>query len=697
MAVIGKIRERGTLLGIIVGGALLLFVVGDFIGNRGGNEQTVGVIAGTDVDLQHFSRLVEEQTDLYRQNGSTVNAQLQQQIRDNVWNEMLKDNILMEQARSAGFGGSISLPELDDIRFGNNIAPMFKNDKSIIDPATGQPDAERLRKGLKSLQERDFTQFSKLNAQLSTERIYAKYNTLVKKSCFVNSAQVKDDWTAKNTSADFEFVAQRYTSEPDSLYPVSETDLTRFYDMHKEERKWEQKPSRSFAYVRFNATPTAEDVEESRASLEGVKQEFAEAGDSKTDSALVMAYAETKNPMPTAYVAGTADAHNDSLILKADTGVVVGPFREGDSWKVVKVVELADVPEARVRHILFQTQGKSPGEDALIKQTADSVLKVVKNDRSKFEAMVAKYSEDPGSKSTGGVYEWFDRTRMVPEFTAASFDEKVGAITMVKTSYGYHIVEVLGQRTNKERRVLAIDRSIAPIQAMKLAWRKANEFALAQQDTASFRKSAEEQGLQYTPVDQFRPDQSFVPGLQSPGEVIAWVNHAKPDAKTSEPLTIDDGYVVATLLQIREEGMPKLEDVRERFTAEVRKEKKAEAVMAKMQGKTDLAALATELGVNVQNSGSMPYSTNTIPGGYSDVAVIGSIFAVKEGAFSAPLKGDLAVYMAKMVKLTPAGELPETATDPKPLTDRVRARAETMAFNALKEAADVKDYRSNFY
>ncbi|MBS1946050.1 MAG: peptidylprolyl isomerase, partial [Bacteroidetes bacterium] len=83
-------------------------------------------------------------------------------------------------------------------------------------------------------------------------------------------------------------------------------------------------------------------------------------------------------------------------------------------------------------------------EEKVIKNRADSILAVVKRDRSKFEAMVTKFSDDPGSKNTGGVYEWFDKNRMVPEFTKASFDEKPGAITIAKTSYGYHIVEVLG-------------------------------------------------------------------------------------------------------------------------------------------------------------------------------------------------------------------------------------------------------------
>jgi hypothetical protein len=135
MAVIGKIREHGTLLGVIVGGALVLFVVGDFIGNRGGgDDRNVGRVAGEDVSIQEFSTRVEQQLDLYRQNGSTVDNQLQEQVRNAVWNEILRERTLMVQAAEAGFGNTIGREEYDDIRFGNNILPDFKQQPEFHEP-----------------------------------------------------------------------------------------------------------------------------------------------------------------------------------------------------------------------------------------------------------------------------------------------------------------------------------------------------------------------------------------------------------------------------------------------------------------------------------------------------------------------------------------------------------------------------------
>jgi len=100
------------------------------------------------------------------------------------------------------------------------------------------------------------------------------------------------------------------------------------------------------------------------------------------------------------------------------------------------------VPEiANVRHILFMTQGKPPADEPKIKAQAEDVLKQLRAGTVKFEDMVAKYSEDPGSKDKGGKYP-VQHGQMVKEFDDAAFHQKPGDLEMVKTSYGYHIVQV---------------------------------------------------------------------------------------------------------------------------------------------------------------------------------------------------------------------------------------------------------------
>ena len=703
MAIIGKIRERGLLIATVVFVSLGLFVLGDLWSSPGGRmrgDEAIAEIAGTEISAMEFQRRCDEQADLYRANGTTVDNQMQEQIRNSVWNEILRELTLRKEAEKAGFGTILTKEEFDDIRWGENVIADFKNNENFKDPKTGQVDKALLKRYFASVQESDPALYDYQKRTFIPNRIYAKYNNLVKKSCFVNSSQVRDEFAAKNTKATFNFVAKRYDTEPDSLYPVSNDDLTAYFNSHRSEKKWKQTAARRFVYVRFPATATQEDINAVRDELAALKPEFSSTKGT-ADSLFVLRHANSKNATPQPYTAGSADMLNDSLITNADTGTVVGPFREGEFWKLVKVKELADVPEARVRHILFNTQGKSDEDATKLKNRADSVMAVVKRDRKKFPEMVRKFSEDPGSSQKegdeAGVYDWFDKKRMVPEFTAASFDQKVGDITICKTSYGYHIVEVLGQRSRKERRILTVDARVRPDRAMKEAWKAASAFALENTDTASFRKAAQEKGIVYTPVDELRADAHYVPGLQDASAVVSWVNHAKLGDKPSEPLSADESYVVALLTGIREEGEPRLEDVREAMTREVIKEKKAAALVEKMTGKTDLNALAQELGVSVQSASEMALNSYSIPGGFSDPEVIGAIFALQNGQTSAPLKGDMAAYVVSMTTVTPAGEMPAGAEDLKSLTDRVRNRAEYQAFNAMKENAEVKDDRSKFY
>jgi peptidyl-prolyl cis-trans isomerase D len=691
MAVIGKIRERSGLLLVIIGGALAAFILTDLFSGRGSGpqDQVLGEVGGEEISLREFESRVSDELDSYRNDfGQQVNAQMTDQVRGTVWNEMVRERVLLERVMDAGF--ALTKAEYDDIRFGNNILPDFRNQN--FQGPDGQPDRAALQQYFSNVQLNAPLYHEIQKRRITENRLYTKYNTLVKKSVFVNTAQARDEFVARGTRGTFNFVARRFDSEPDSLYTPTEQELSSFYDKNKNNPKYKQKASRKFSYVIFPVAASESDRALARQELADLYDSFST---NDNDSLFVVANSDSRAYSVTPYTEGTADKLNDSLIVNAAVGSVVGPFVQGEQWRLVKVKELADVPEARVRHILLSTQQGKTEEDQ--KKLADSLLTVVKRDRSKFEDLVTKFSDDPGSTGTGGVYEWFDKQRMVPEFTAASFDQKVGAITIAKTTYGFHIVEVLGQRTRSERRVISVERTMSPSPATyKEVYKKANDFSLRNTDVESMTKSAEELGLQVQSVDEFRPDMRNVAGLQQPNSVITWVNRAKLDA-VSEPLDAGENYVVALLTGIREEGVPQLEDVRELFTAEATKAKKADAYATLMAGKTDLAALATEVGGSVQSANDMAYNSFSIPGGFGEFEVIGQIFALQAGQTSVPLKGENAVFVVNMLNRTEADQAADVSSEKPGLTQRVRARVENGLFGGLRDAAGMKDNRSLYY
>jgi parvulin-like peptidyl-prolyl isomerase len=93
------------------------------------------------------------------------------------------------------------------------------------------------------------------------------------------------------------------------------------------------------------------------------------------------------------------------------------------------------IASVNARHILVSGQ-----------VTATDIIKQLQAGAD-FAQLAAKYSEDPGSKDSGGDLGYFSKGQMQPEFEAAAFGNPVGLIlTPVQSVYGYHVIEVLDKR-----------------------------------------------------------------------------------------------------------------------------------------------------------------------------------------------------------------------------------------------------------
>lgn len=101
---------------------------------------------------------------------------------------------------------------------------------------------------------------------------------------------------------------------------------------------------------------------------------------------------------------------------------------------------------ASVRHILLLTQGKNDSEKVEAHKKMEELLARARKGED-FAALAKEYSEDPGSKEKGGLYEDFERGKMVKPFEDAAFSVPVGEISdIVETSYGYHILLVVDRK-----------------------------------------------------------------------------------------------------------------------------------------------------------------------------------------------------------------------------------------------------------
>jgi len=102
---------------------------------------------------------------------------------------------------------------------------------------------------------------------------------------------------------------------------------------------------------------------------------------------------------------------------------------------------------ASVRHILLVTRGKSDAEKQQIYKKTKKILARAKKGED-FAQLAKTYSEDPGSKENGGLYENFERGAMVKSFEDAAFSVPIGKVSdIVETEYGYHILKIIDRKS----------------------------------------------------------------------------------------------------------------------------------------------------------------------------------------------------------------------------------------------------------
>jgi peptidyl-prolyl cis-trans isomerase D len=690
MATITKIRQNSGLVLIVIGLGMGAFIMGDMFRGGGGREaQYVGEIAGHKIDRLDFENRVNIQLESLRSINQSPDATTTTQIRNQVWNEMLREYTVMVELKEAGI--SVSQDEYDDVRWGDNVIPSFRSDPNFNPEGQFNPDAVKQYFSFISKQYPLYAQVQQ--KQIIESRETAKYYKAISSGLKSNNLESLEMARSNDSKISFDFVYKRYNAIPDSIVNVSESDLNSYYHEHKGDKKYKQNESRNVSFVTYNVVASEDDKKFLEKDIALLIRDFKTA---ESDSVFVLENADTKTGFNQIYIEGSiADLKTDSMIVNAAIGDVIGPYLDRNSFKIAKVSGENFEEQARVRHILLKTTGIN---DDQIKQRADSIKNVIRRQRN-FDEMVTTYSEDVASIKDGGVYEWFPQGRMVTEFNDAVFDGKKGDLVVVKTSYGYHIIEILGQREQRQPLISVVDHEIIPsTDTFNEVYTEATDFSINNNDEASFKESAKGFDLNITEANKVLKGSKNVSGVSDASEFVRWIYQADLD-EVSSPIEIGDKFIVAIVTKITKEGEPEFDDIKDLFKGFVILDKKKELIIAEMEGITDLAELATSLSLQVQTASTIPYSSNTIPGGGSgEDEVIGEAFTLEVGDVSVPLTGMSGVYVIEITdKQMPLID----DLDSELFADDINLKYETMVntgvFSALREDADVVDNRAEFY
>jgi peptidyl-prolyl cis-trans isomerase D len=694
--VIGKIREQSTLLMLLIGGAMLAFILGDLLNSGGfllnGSPTEVGEIAGETIDGRIFQERVDQTINNYKtQTGqSSIDNATTDQLRDQTWNQMVREIVMGQEFEAVGV--RVSKEELYDMVQGNNPHPQVV--QAFTNPETGQFDRGQVMNFLKQMeQDEDIKKrWIAFEQDIAVLRRNEKYNNLLKKGLYITKPEAASDFAAKNQNATIKYVLKRYSSVADSTIEVSDADIKAYYNENK--TKYEQDASRDVEFVAFKVDPSQEDFAKVQNWAERLKPEF-EAAENDT----ILVNRESDVRFNARWLAkGELGGLVDSLMFEAEKGFVYGPYLEGQTYRLAKLVGVKMSPDSvNARHILIRPETFGGYEQA--KAVADS-LKGLIEAGADFATLAQANSEDPGSGAKGGDLGWFKEGQMVPTFNDACFDGKKGDLTLVESQFGFHIIEVLEQKGNTEKRAVAfIDRAVEPsTKTFQVKYGEADEFKRSITSLASFDQEVANRGLNKRIASNLKPNDRTIAGLENPRPLIRWAFEAEKE-NVSDVFELGNTFVVGVLTAVREEGYTAIDEIREELETEVIKEKKAAMFMEEFEAARagDIQTIGSNLGLAVETKENIAFASTAITGLGREPALLGTVSGMQEGDVSKPVKGEQGVYVVSLESRNPLPENPMYDNNKRVLNSSLSSRVDFEVFEALKEKADITDNRSKFF
>lgn len=692
MAVIGKIREKSGLVMIVIGLGMVGFLFQDAASSlfSGGGDTNVGEIGDVAISARDFDVKLNEFIARYEYQNGPADAQVRESIKEQVWNDIVREELLVKQFNLVGL--AVSPKELDDMITGVNPHPQIR--QSFTNPETNVFDPNQVinfLKGLETMPADRKAQWLQLEEGLIQERIATKYNNLVTKGMFATSLMIKNAYKEQNETRAIKFVVKRYNAIPDSSVTVSDKELKAYYEEHKHEFK--QESSRSLEYVKFDILPSEEDKQAIKEQLAELTKEFQTTND---DSSFVSYNSDV--PLNDLYYTQSNFPFNiDSAFFHAEKGAVFGPFEENNTFAVAKLVDIKFVPDSvKARHILVNTTapGDSTGYFKL-----DSLRTLIKKG-AKFDQLAKDNSDDVGSAIEGGDLGWFTEGTMVKPFNDACFDGKKGDLVIVESQFGFHLIEITDQGEQVKKVKLAkLALNIAPSsETYDKVFADVSKFYAENNNSEKFTSTVSNENSNYKKMvaDNIKVSDRNINGLGDARELVRWTFNAEKGA-ISDPLQFDNTYVVAHLAEIKEDGFASLEQIKVEIEMEARKKKKAEQISKEMEGILNIEDLAEKVGVAISTTSSVNFAAYSIPGLGQEPKVIGVISTIPAGKISSkPIEGNTGVFVVLVESVTPAPEVTDYSLTKQELNSQY-ASISSGILEALKEKFGIVDQRYKFY
>jgi peptidyl-prolyl cis-trans isomerase D len=697
MATLERIRSKGgVLVAVMIGFALLAFILTDLLSSGTSifqrSQMEIAEIDGESVSIQEFQARVSEMEEYTRLNSgeSSLGEEMVNRLREQAWNQMVNEIILGEKYEELGI--EVTSAELVEMVTGSEVHPMIR--QLFSNPQTGAFDKQQVVNFLRSKQYDPTANFywTFVEDQLINERLFSKYSSLFGKGFYVTNQWIENEANARSNKVDFNFLVKRITSIDDDEVSVSESEIKAYYNENIDE--FRQEASRDIEYLTFDVEPTKEDRENTRERLLEMKDDFS----SPDIDVAQFVRINSDVPFNPRYMKPEAlDPEIRDFVTTASEGDVYGPYFEDETFKLTRLVDVAQVPDSvRARHILLRNNPQNPDE---ADQLADSLINLL-NNGADFEELARQYSEDQGSAINGGDLGWFRQGQMVKPFNDACFFGEEGDIVKVESQFGIHIIHIMDKGIPSTKYQLAtLGREVTySSKTYQDVYSEATRFAALNNTQEKFNKAIEEQNLTKKYGRNLQKNDRNVGNLESPRQMVKWAFEAEK-GDMSPIFEFGDQFVIAVLTNITEEGDMPLSEVRNRIERQLINEKKKEKLIEQLKEQKEsgksLEEIAEAVDGEIQSASDITFNSFQVTGAGVEPALVSLAVYSPVNQFSGPAAGNNGVYL---VQVTNKEEVEVDKEQVKrQLVNSLNQRVSYQLLQTIRDNAEIVDNRSNFY